>query len=126
MKLLKVNNVKQSKKSLKPIPPTLRGKKRYVLFQLVAEKQFSELEVKKELFAKFKQLFGDFGIAKQKLWFISFNSQGNFGILRCSLEETENVKAGLLFLQSVNEVQVIPRIVSVSGSLKKLKGKRVN
>jgi len=110
----------QKKKSLNPIPPTLRGKKRYVSFELVSEQPLIEIEVKKEIWSVFGNIFGGKGIADQKLWVIKWSK--NKGILRCSLKEEENVKAGLLFLKQIKETPVIPIIIKVSGSLKKLTG----
>lgn len=113
--------MKNIKKSLKALPLSQRGKKRYVLFELSAGKPLSAAIVEKEIFKKFSELFGSKGIAGQKLHFIGFFGEKNLGILKCSLQETENVKAGLLFLKTIAGIPVIPRIVSVSGSVKKLK-----
>lgn len=108
----------QKKKSLNPIPPTLRGKKRYILFELVSDQSLIEIEVKKGIWSVFGNIFGGKGIADQKLWLVKWYK--NHGILRCSLKEEENVKAGLLFLKQIKETPVIPIISKVSGSIKKL------
>lgn len=110
-----------SKKSLKPIPPTLRGKKRYVKFEFLCKISLGENDVKKSIWSVFQGIFGERGIADQKLWLIKWYSNTNTGILRCNLKEEENVKAGLLFIQSIVNEPVLPVILSVSGSMKKLK-----
>lgn len=107
------------KKKLNPIPPTLRGKKRYVAFELVSDQTLIEIEVKKAIWSVFGNIFGGKGIADQKLWLVKWLPK-NKGILRCSLKEEENVKAGLLFLKQIKETPVIPIISKVSGSIKKL------
>lgn len=109
------------KKSLNPIPPTQRGKKRYIKFVLENGSELEEKEVRKELFGVFSSLFGDVGIAKQKLWLMKWFPEKGEGIVRCALEETENVKAGLLFFDNVSGNEVLPVILGVSGSIKKLK-----
>ena len=115
----------EKKKSLKPIPPTLRGKKRYVLFGLVCAegKTFAEKEVFHSVWNTFSKVFGSAGLAEQKLWLLKWFASEGKGVLRCSLPELEKVKAGLLFLQEVKGVKVVPLVLSVSGSAKKLKGK---
>ncbi|MFH1391641.1 MAG: Rpp14/Pop5 family protein [Candidatus Diapherotrites archaeon] len=108
------------KKSLKPIPPTLRGKKRYVKFELISDQTLKEENVKKAIWSIFRGVFGEKGIAEQKLWVVKWNSVKNQGILRCSHTEEENVKTGLLFLKNVDKQETIPLILKVSGSLTKL------
>ncbi|MDO8634188.1 MAG: Rpp14/Pop5 family protein [archaeon] len=114
-----MNNIKMRVKAL---PSSQRGKKRYVLFELLADKPLSAAIVQKEVEKKFAELFGSRGMALQKLHFIGFYGQKNLGVLKCSLETCEEVKAGLLFVKSIAGFPIIPRIVSVSGSVKKLKG----
>lgn len=112
------------KLSLKPLKPTLRGKKRYVAFKLFSEKSFDERSVERAVFRVFLELFGSIGVAKQNLRLIRFNNGSNLGILRCSLPCLNEAKTGLLFLKEINGVSVSAKIVSVSGSIKKLKQKR--
>ncbi|HIH10030.1 MAG TPA: hypothetical protein HA254_05180 [Candidatus Diapherotrites archaeon] len=109
------------KKSLNPIPLSLRGKKRYVKFRLLSPRAFSEKELWESVLATFGSIFGGKGVADQRLWLIKWIPEKSEGIVRCSMEETEGVKAGLLFVDKISGVPVIPLIVKVSGSVKKLK-----
>ena len=109
------------KKDLNPIPPTLRGKKRYIKFRVFTQKNLRENDVKYSLFGVFSRLFGASGVAEQKLWLIKWFPEKNEGIVRCSHLEEENVKAGLLFLSEIADEKAVPMVVSVSGSIKKLK-----
>ncbi|MEK6957661.1 MAG: Rpp14/Pop5 family protein [archaeon] len=157
--------MKATKKEMNPIPPTLRGKKRYVKFRLVCigasiarhgpaqqgqshaasprregmrtevrqasakhcpslptgERVVREQDAKFSLYSSFARLFGEQGIAEQRLWLIKWFPERNEGIVRCALEKEEQVKAGLLFLREVHGEPVVPLIEGVSGSLKKLK-----
>ena len=123
--MIKMPKTKHYKQSLKPIPPTLRGKKRYVLFELIAKEnaKLSEKNVDDALWKTFLELYGSVGTARQRFWPIKFDSSRNLGIVRCALEALEEVKAGLLFVKNVNGAEVIPKIISVSGSIKQLKAK---
>ncbi|MFH1586961.1 MAG: Rpp14/Pop5 family protein [Candidatus Diapherotrites archaeon] len=113
--------MKNVKKGIKPIPPTMRGKKRYINFELIGGEKLGENEVSKAVWDVFLKLYGEVGVARQKIWMIEFK-KGN-GILRCSNETTEEVKAGLLFLKKVASTAVNPKITLVSGSLRKLRKK---
>jgi len=109
------------KKRVKALPSSQRGKKRYILFELLAEKPLSAAIVEKEIERKFFELFGSRGMASQKLHFIGFYGEKNLGVLKCSLEKCEECKAGLIFMKGIAGMAVVPRIVKVSGSAKKLK-----
>ena len=50
---MKVNDMANQKLSLKPLKPTLRGKKRYVQFRLFADKGFDERSVERSIFSTF-------------------------------------------------------------------------
>ena len=110
----------EKKKSLKPIPPTMRGKKRYIEFQLIASAEISQEGTKNAVFGVFERLFGEAGIASQKLWMVKWLKTSNTGILRCSLSQEENVKAGLLFVTRAGGTGVVPLVKRVSGSIRKL------
>jgi ribonuclease P/MRP protein subunit POP5 len=112
---------KEIKKSLKPIPLSLRGKKRYIEFELITESSLKEKDVSQAVWQSLLQNFGEFGTAKQKPWLISFNSKTSKGIIRCAHDKVDEVKTGLLFVKKVKNVKVVPKIIRVSGSVKKLK-----
>ena len=109
------------KKSLNPIPPTLRGKKRYVKFRLICAKKLAEKDVWPAVSGVFQRLFGSAGVGEQRLWLLKWFPDSGEGIIRCALAEEESVKAGLLFVQRVGAEMVVPVIVKVSGSVRKLK-----
>lgn len=109
------------KTNLKPIPLTMRGKKRYVLFQLIEGQGMNESSVRSALKSLLEGLFGVVGLAKQRFWFILWNPETGRGILRVSLQQLDEVKLAILFVQSINGKKVIPRVLKTSGSVKKLK-----
>ena len=112
----------KTKKKIKTVSPTQRGKKRYLLFVLLTGGSFSRKEIEKALWDNYLALFASFGCASMKLWLVDWNEAENTGIIRYSLEGDNNARAGLLFLGEINGRQVIPRIIRVSGAINKLKG----
>jgi ribonuclease P/MRP protein subunit POP5 len=112
-----------TKKSMKPIPSSMRGKKRYILAELQCEHSLPEKEVQDALWKTFHRLYGELGTAQQKLWFVKFSAKNNRFIVRCALERTDEVRAGMLFIKEVAGCKVIPKTILTSGSMAKLKSK---
>ena len=112
-----------SKKKLQVTPSSWRGKKRYIAFQLLCDNKLSHGAVDEALWGTFLSLYGSEAVARQRLWLVIWNSQKNVGVARCALGELNRVKAGFLFFQRVGEKSVIPKLLTVSGSLKKVKQK---
>ncbi len=111
--------MKVEKKKLKPVPLSMRGKKRYIAFEFISKGIVGEREAWGSLEDSFFSLFGEKGVAEQRPKLVSFNPKAGRGVLRCSLGHCEATKAGVLLVRLVGEKPVVPRIFSVSGSLKK-------
>lgn len=111
----------KEKKSTKPIPKYLKGKKRYIKFKIITNQTISEKQINETINETIATIFGDYGIAQQKIWLIEWNEKEKTGIIRCSLETIDKTKAGLLFIQEIKGEKVIPTIIKVSGTIKKLK-----
>ena len=109
------------KKSLKPIPPTLREKKRYIFFELQCDSALKKSDVNKALWNAFFELFGQLGAAEINPQLIEFDSKKNSGILKCSRNNVEKARTALLFLKKVSGKNVIPKTLKTSGTLKKLR-----
>jgi len=109
------------KKVLNPIPPTLREKKRYILFKLICDEPLEESDVNFAINDAFLSLFGSFGSAKINPKLIEWHSQGNTGILKCERSSKDQAIAALQFLREIKDKAVVPNIISVSGTLKSLR-----
>lgn len=108
-----------AKKSIKPIPQSMRGKKRYIYFELISDRKLASGEVSKLLWNSFLRLYGEFGSAEIKFWFIEF-ADGK-GIIRCAHDKVDKAKAAILFLKESENFGIMPKILRVSGSLKKIR-----
>ncbi len=90
---------------IKPILPSLKEKKRYILY----EGKLSRNAIKQGI----KDFIGEYGMAKAGIMFIK--SKNNKGIVKTNVKWLEQVKTAL----SLMKTRVKP--VKVSGTLKKLK-----
>lgn len=109
------------KKALNPIPPTLRKKKRYILFKLLCDKKLSENDVNFAINEVMLSLFGSFGSAEINSKLIEWRLQENTGILECERSSVKKAVTALQFLKEIKGMQVLPNIISVSGTLKSLR-----
>jgi len=120
--------MKQSKKNLKPIPSTMRGKKRYIKFLIEAlaaiGSPLKEKDVYNAVWGFFLKKFGSLGIARQRFLVVAFDEKTGMGVLRCSHKSVEKTKKALLELNTVKDIAVKTAIIRVSGSINKLKNKR--
>lgn len=111
---------KSLKKKTKPIPPTLRGKKRYISFELSCGTKLQESAVSKALWETMLSLYGSVGTARQKFTLFKWSPAQNHGAVRCALGHEADVKAGILMVKEVSGVQVLPKTIKTSGSIGKV------
>ncbi|MDF2955393.1 MAG: RNase P/RNase MRP subunit POP5 [Candidatus Alkanophagales archaeon MCA70_species_2] len=105
--------------------PSLREKKRYLVFELLSEGEVERGEFLKELWGSLYSLFGETGASRCRLWLIDFEDAGVFddfkmhtGIVRCAHTRTEDVRAALACITSVGGRKVSIRVKGISGTIK--------
>ena len=107
---------------VKPLLPTLRTKKRYVVYETVSEKSIEHLKVVEAIFKSYKECFGLFGLAQAGLTDMKINSSKR-GILKINHKYVEQLRAAMALIKEIDNVKVILHTVGVSGILKKTRGK---
>jgi RNase P/RNase MRP subunit POP5 len=112
----------RNKSKIKAVSPTLRGKKRYLLFRLSGDGGFPRSEVEKAIWDCFLGLYGSYGCSLMKLWLVSWNQRESSGIIRYALDEDLRARAGMLFLREVAGKPVSVRLLKASGAIGRLKG----
>ncbi len=105
----------------KVLLPSLREKKRYLVFEVISEANLSFKDIKESIISGFKELFGLDGLAKAGLDFVEYNE--NKGIIKTSTKGLDMLKASFCFLRKVNKNDVVLRSLGVSGMLKKARSK---
>ncbi|MDO8428789.1 MAG: Rpp14/Pop5 family protein [Candidatus Diapherotrites archaeon] len=113
--------MKIAKTKLHALPSSMRIKKRYILVEFFSEQSFSLNELNQALQASALSLFGSSFTAQLALHLVDFNLAKKRAIVKCSRIELERAKTVILFLTQAGLTKVIPKIVKVSGSIKKLK-----
>ena len=101
---------------MKPLLPTLKEKKRYLVFEVVSKKPVKLNKV--ELMNKIHDFLGILSSSKAGIQLIK--TKGNRGILRVSHKYVDHLKSALLFIKDLSDQDVILNTVTVSGILKKV------
>jgi len=102
---------------LKGLPPSLRYRKRYIVFEIKGESRINKQEMTRELWRNLVSLFGDEGSADTRMWVEEFDM--GKGIIRCSVESVDKIKLALLTLKDIKGENILPVIHGVFGTLKK-------
>ncbi len=103
--------------TMKPLLPTLKEKKRYVVYELLSEQPVDGGE--RAVLGHLQAMLGLFDGAKAGILPVKYDATTQTGVLRVSNAAADKVKAALLLLTSVDGIKVIPRVRGVSGILKK-------
>ena len=102
--------------------PTLREKKRYLVYKVVSEETVSRADAETAIKQVLKQFMGDLGMAKAGVMFLKDWKESK-GIMKISHKETDTVKAGLALVKEINGKKAIVKSVGLSGILDKARSK---
>lgn len=108
---------------MKPYPPTLKEKKRYILFEIESERKFGKEEAKAAVLSVLSENLGSMGLADAEIAFIDFDEKTQKGILRCTAKKLEQTRAALTLLSEINLYKAFLIIRTVTGSIKKANSK---
>ncbi|MFH1285097.1 MAG: Rpp14/Pop5 family protein [Candidatus Micrarchaeota archaeon] len=103
------------------LKPTMRSKKRYLLFQLISQASPQERELPQIIFNALLAVLGEHGCSLAKPTFIGYDSQKKLGIFKCSHLELQRVKGALALVSEVNGKPCALRVLRVSGLVGRLK-----
>lgn len=95
--------------------PSLRERKRYLLFKVISDKQHSNDKVKEAVLSAIKGFLGTYGTAKAGIMHVTNN------ILRITHTETDKVKTALSLVSEIDGHRAIVQVKYISGSLSKIK-----
>ncbi len=105
------------------ILPTLKEKRRYVLFEVIAEDKvkFSAGEAMEAVADAYRLLFGVVGLAKAGMLMIpeKWSYEKQRGIFRVSHTGADNLKAALASVRAIKGKNVILRSLTTSGTVRK-------
>ena len=112
---------------MKPFPPTLRERRRYIHFKVISPTITSDLpggsqnqtEVEYAISGAVLSLFGEDGYAKSNFSMIEYEK--GKGICRCTHDWLDNILVALAFLREIEKKPAKIEVLSVSGTLKTIR-----
>lgn len=105
----------------KPLLPTLRQKKRYVVYEYISEREISNEEVFKEIILSFKELYGKIILAKAGIKHIAFNEKKS--ILKINNKYVNELRVAMSQISEINNIKINLYTIGISGIIKKAKTK---
>ena len=110
------------KTKLKPILPSLREKKRYLVFEVISKEKITDINaVSSAIWDCSLQFLGKLGAAKAGIMVLSnkWNPELQRGIIKVSHRHVDALKASLVFAGKTSNTEAIFRSLGLSGILKK-------
>ena len=99
--------------------PSLKEKKRYIVFEIKGEHKIDFNDVKKEIDTKMLKFLGELGYGKAGLMIVEGN--GNKGIIKVNNKHVDEARTALALVKDLNDEKVVIQTLGVSGILKKAK-----
>jgi len=107
---------------LKPILPALKEKKRYLVYEIISEKNLDK-DLSEEIVKKVTSLLGIFDSAKAGIQRVEYNKKTQRGVVRVANKEVDKLKTSLALINQLNDEEITIRTIGVSGILKKARNK---
>ena len=109
----------------KVLPPSLRDRTRYLAFDVISEQKILLDDLINTIWHSVLNFLGEIGTSRANIKIIkdTYDNEKQSGILRCSHEDVENVRASLALVQRIGDNRIIIRVLGISGSIKAAKMK---
>jgi len=104
---------------LKPILPSLREKKRYIAFEILAEDMLELKSVENAIVGTSQGFLGELTMAKTGMRMLPDTFNDNKGLIRVGSPYVDHVKAALGLVDKIDQKPVSVRSLGVSGILNK-------
>jgi ribonuclease P/MRP protein subunit POP5 len=101
--------------------PTERDKKRYLVFEVISDREIAVEDAYREIRQSYLRLFGQIDLARSKMTLIKerMNSRIRKGVIRINNLFSDKLRLSLAFVVQVKEDPAIIRSAGASGILKK-------
>ena len=106
---------------IKPLRPSLREKKRYVVFQVISRQPVTAQQAADTIMSACRAFLGEIGMSKAGIIILhdKWQPASQKGVLRVSHREIGNVRAALMMVKSIDNREAIITTRGMSGILKK-------
>lgn len=107
------------------LPPALRSQKRYIVFEVLSEQPVKYEDLTSAIFGSAMGFLGELGSSQAKIWMIQnlYDQETQRGVIKCSHDYVEHMRAVLSLITFVGESKAIVKIIGVTGTIKSAKTK---
>ncbi len=104
------------------LKPSLKQKKRYVLFEIQSAKVFSLPEVAEAIESSLLRFLGELGLAKASPMMVKekWNDKKQRFVLKVNHDYVDKLKAAVILNKKIKNTPVLIRSIVTSGTLKKI------
>jgi ribonuclease P/MRP protein subunit POP5 len=109
----------------KLLPPSMRSQKRYIVFEVVSDQSVNYNDISSAIWNSMLSFLGEIGSSSAKVWFIRniYDEKEQKGVIKCSHDSVEHIRASLSLVQVIGETKCIIKIIGVTGTIKSAKAK---
>ena len=104
---------------MKPYPPVMREKRRYILCKIDAQQPITKKEAIKALWDNAFEFLGVIGAAEASFWVMDFDEKKQEAILRVNNKNVDRVLGILAFFDEVSNKKACIHIIKISGTIRK-------
>ncbi|MFP4118195.1 MAG: Rpp14/Pop5 family protein [Candidatus Woesearchaeota archaeon] len=107
----------------KPLLPSLREKKRYLVYEVLSDQDFDAVELSGSIKDNYSDLYGVKGVSEAGLLFPKggFDKKRNRGIIRVADGFLDELRSSFVFISGINGKNAIVRSVIATGMMKRAK-----
>ena len=111
--------------NLNPLPPSLRKRKRYVVFDIISENPKKLHDVRIAIWTSMLNFLGENETSKANLWLISslFNYELQKAAIKVNHDMVGKVRAALTLIKEINGDRTTLTVVGVAGTMEGVKKK---
>ncbi len=100
--------------------PTLRERKRYLVFEIISDKAINNAQnVQRAIEQAALNYGGSAGVANAGILFLKDYYKHNHGVIRVAHNAVDDLKTALTFITHIDDTEVAIRSVKTAGSIKK-------
>lgn len=118
--LQKVKEKARKMSEPKMLPPALRSQKRYIAFEAISEQPVKFEDLTNAILGSVIGFLGELGSSEAKIWIIQnlYDAESQRGVIKCSSNYVEHLRAVLSLITFVGESKAVVRIIGVTGTIK--------
>jgi len=109
----------------KLLPPSMRSHKRYIVFEIVSEKQAEYNDFVSAFWSSILNFLGEQGTSEANIWIIKnlYEVKQQRGVIKCRHDYVEYIRTALMLIQIIGETKAVVHVLGVTGTIKSAKNK---